>query len=49
MGPLPEYTMQVDLLRNISTGGGYQTVMIAVDVFFSRYVFTYHKRNQSVN
>ena len=30
----PEDTMQIDLLRNIPTRGGYQTVMTAVDAFF---------------
>ena len=32
--------MQIDLLRNLPTSGGYQTVMTAIDVF-SRYLFAY--------
>ena len=36
----PEYAMQIDLLPNIPTSGGYQTVMTAIDVF-SRYLFAY--------
>ena len=36
----PEDAMQVDLLPNLPTSGGYQTVMTAIDVF-SRYLFAY--------
>ena len=32
--------MQIDLLPNIPTSGGYQTMMTAIDVF-SRYLFAY--------
>ena len=32
--------MQIDLLPNLPTSGGYQTVMTAIDVF-SRYLFAY--------
>ena len=34
----PEDAMQIDLLPNLPTSGGYQTVMTAIDVF-SRYLF----------
>ena len=34
----PEDAMQIDLLPNLPTSGGYQTVMTAIDVF-SRYFF----------
>ena len=30
---VPENSMQIDLLPNLSTSGGYQTVMTAIDVF----------------
>ena len=36
----PEDAMQIDLLPNLQTSGGYQTVMTAIDVF-SRYLFAY--------
>ena len=36
----PEGAMQIDLLPNLPTSGGYQTVMTAFDVF-SRYLFAY--------
>ena len=36
----PEDAMQIDLLPNLPTSGGYQTVMTAMDVF-SRYLFAY--------
>ena len=36
----PEDAMQIDLLPNLPTSGGHQTVMTAVDVF-SRYFFAY--------
>ena len=36
----PEDGMQIDLLPNLPTSGGYQTVMTAIDVF-SRYLFAY--------
>ena len=36
----PEDAMQIDLLPNLPTSGGYQTVMTAIDVF-SRYLFAY--------
>ena len=36
----PEDAMQIDLLPNLPTRGGYQTVMTAFDVF-SRYLFAY--------
>ena len=36
----PEDAMQIDLLPNLPTSGGYQTVMPAIDVF-SRYLFAY--------
>ena len=36
----PEDAMQTDLLPNLPTSGGYQTVMTAIDVF-SRYLFAY--------
>ena len=36
----PEDAMQIDLLLNLPTSGGYQTVMTAIDVF-SRYLFAY--------
>ena len=36
----PEDAMQIDLLSNLPTSGGYQTVMTAIDVF-SRYLFAY--------
>ena len=36
----PEDAMQLDLLSNLPTSGGYQTVMTAIDVF-SRYLFAY--------
>ena len=36
----PEDAMQIDLLPNLPTSGGYQTVMTAIHVF-SRYLFTY--------
>ena len=36
----PEDAMQIDLLPNQPTSGGYQTVMTAIDVF-SRYLFAY--------
>ena len=36
----PEDTMQIDLLSNISPGGGYENVLTAIDVF-SRYLFAY--------
>ena len=36
----PEGAMQIDLLPNLPTSGGYQTVMTATDVF-SRYLFAY--------
>ena len=36
----PEDAMQIDLLPNLPTSGGYQTVMIAIDVFL-RYLFAY--------
>ena len=36
----PEDTMQIDLLSNLPTSGGFQTVMTAIDVF-SRYLFAY--------
>ena len=35
-----EDAMQIDLLPNLPTSGGYQTVMTAIDVF-SRYLFAY--------
>ena len=36
----PEDAMQIDLLPNLPTSGGYQTVMTAIDVF-SRYLLAY--------
>ena len=36
----PEEAMQIDLLPNLPTSGGYQIVMTAIDVF-SRYLFAY--------
>ena len=36
----PEDDMQIDLLPNLPTSGGYETVMTAIDVF-SRYLFAY--------
>ena len=36
----PEDAMQIDLLQNLPTSGGYQTVMTAIDDF-SRYLFAY--------
>ena len=36
----PEDAMQIDLLPNLPTSGGYQTVMTVIDVF-SRYLFAY--------
>ena len=36
----PEDAMQVDILPNLPTSWGYQTVMTAIDVF-SRYLFSY--------
>ena len=36
----PEDAMQIDLLPNLPTSGGYQTIMTAIDVF-SRYLFAY--------
>ena len=36
----PEDAMQIELLPNLPTSGGYQTVMTAMDVF-SRYLFAY--------
>ena len=36
----PEDAMQIDLLPNLPTSGGYQVVMTAIDVF-SRYLFAY--------
>ena len=36
----PEDAMQIDLLPNLPTSGGYQTVKTAIDVF-SRYLFAY--------
>ena len=36
----PEDAMQIDLLPNLPTSSGYQTVMTAIDVF-SRYLFAY--------
>ena len=36
----PEDAMQIDLLPNLPTSGGYQTVMTAINVF-SRYLFAY--------
>ena len=36
----PEDAMQIDLLPNLPTSGGYQTVMTAIEVF-SRYLFAY--------
>ena len=36
----PEDAIQIDLLPNLLTSGGYQTVMTAIDVF-SRYLFAY--------
>ena len=36
----PEDAMQIDLLPNLPTSRGYQTVMTAIDVF-SRYLFAY--------
>ena len=36
----PDDAMQIDLLPNLPTSGGYQTVMTAIDVF-SRYLFAY--------
>ena len=36
----PEDAMQIDLLPNLPTCGGYQTIMTAIDVF-SRYLFAY--------
>ena len=36
----PEDAMQIDLLPNLPTSGGYQTVMTTIDVF-SRYLFAY--------
>ena len=36
----PEDAMQIDLLPNLPTSGGYQTVMTAIDVFLG-YLFTY--------
>ena len=36
----PEDAMQIDLLPNLPTSGGFQTVMTAIDVF-SRYLFAY--------
>ena len=35
-----EDAMQIDLLPNLPTSGGYQTIMTAIDVF-SRYLFAY--------
>ena len=39
----PEDAMQIDLLPNLPTSGGYQTVMTAIDVF-SRHLFAYHSQ-----
>ena len=36
----PEDAMQIDLLPNLPTSGGYQTIMTAIDVF-ARYLFAY--------
>ena len=36
----PEDVMQIDLLPNIPTSGGYQTMMTAIDVF-SRYLYLF--------
>ena len=36
----PEDAMQISLLPNLPTSGGYQTVMTAIDIF-SRYLFAY--------
>ena len=36
----PEDAMQIDLLPNLPTSGGYQTVTTAIDVF-SRYLLAY--------
>ena len=36
----PQDAMNIDLLPNLPTSGGYQTVMTAIDVF-SRYLFAY--------
>ena len=36
----PEDAMQIDLLPNLPTSGGYQTVMTAIEVF-SRFLFVY--------
>ena len=36
----PEDAVQIDLLTNLPTKGGYQTVMTAIDAF-SRYLFAY--------
>ena len=36
----PGNALQIDLLTNLPTSGGYQTVMTAIDVF-SRYLFAY--------
>ena len=36
----PDDAMQIDLLPNLPTSGGYQTVMTTIDVFF-RYLFAY--------
>ena len=36
----PEDALQIDLLPNLPTSGGFQTVMTAIDVF-SRYLFAY--------
>ena len=35
-----EDALQINLLPNLQTSGGYQTVMTAIDVF-SRYLFAY--------
>ena len=37
---LGKLAMRIDLLLNLPTSGGYQTVMTAIDVF-SRYLFAY--------
>ena len=36
----PEDAMQIDLIPNLPTSGGYKTVMTAIEVF-SRYLFAY--------
>ena len=42
----PEEAMQIDLLPNLPPSGGYENIIIAMDVF-SRYLFAYPVRDAS--